>query len=746
MRAEKVYAKVKELTEKLTEEDLFHRPLTLHANYISALLNYDRSNVSRDLNMLVNQGKLVKVKGRPVSFLEKQALERHLKFTIPPELKVVDRVSDLLEEKDDGFAELIGASGSLKSAVEQAKASVLYPPKGLNMMLTGGTGVGKTTFSSHIYQFARLSGHIKNGGKLVVFNCSEYASNPQLLLGQLFGHVKGAFTGAEVEKAGLVDEADGGILLLDEIHRLLPEGQEMLFLLLDRGVYRRLGETGIERSAELMIIGATTEDLDSALLKTFLRRFQMLIIIPSLNERPLEERFSLLAYFFHHESQKIGAHLFIDQEVIYTLMAYPCQGNIGQLKGDIQLICARGLLDLLSNQNKDLYIDQAKLPKHMLKDSGKTESGRRQRIYRVMGKQKVYHIDPSDSPRFIFHQPEEHQEEKEFHQNKIEIIVIDEQEQSRLTTYLREKMKEKPECKEFLFLSKTQIKKFPLRELQKEYGCKIVLIEEFTSGMLEDAYAKVNKPNVLLEHLAHQLIRRQMDRYGEQQNLLQEAEQDSGERKLILTTCITGKGSALKIAQLIEEHMEDLAEKNICLLPTNVDRQGRTDIQGEVMENVIAVVGTVDLELEGVPYVSLDQLVLSDGVERLRKIIDGEGYHQFTAEEMRKIISLLENNTQFLDAKKLIAATLTAFEELHVEIGMDRLKSLRVRYLLHCACMVERVIQGNFLQYVNIGETLRTNAEEASLIRKVMTLVEHSFSIRIPDDEIGFLLDLLYRE
>ncbi len=63
----------------------------------------------------------------------------------------------------------------------------------------------------------------------------------------LFGYKKGAFTGAEYDAPGLVEEADEGVLFLDEIHRLPPKGQEILFSILDRGKFRRLGETNAER-------------------------------------------------------------------------------------------------------------------------------------------------------------------------------------------------------------------------------------------------------------------------------------------------------------------------------------------------------------------------------------------------------------------------------------------------------------------------------------------------------------------
>ncbi len=120
-----------------------------------------------------------------------------------------------------------------------------------------------------MYEYAKI-GKEQEDFPFVSFNCADYYNNPQLLLSQLFGHVKGSFTGADTDKLGLVDSANGGILFLDEIHRLPPDGQEMLFFLMDRGgEYYRLGEASVSRKSNLLIIGATTEDPKKILIENF---------------------------------------------------------------------------------------------------------------------------------------------------------------------------------------------------------------------------------------------------------------------------------------------------------------------------------------------------------------------------------------------------------------------------------------------------------------------------------------------
>ncbi len=68
-----------------------------------------------------------------------------------------------------------------------------------------------------------------------MFNCAEYANNPELLTSKLFGHAKGAFTGADRAVSGLIETSNGGVLFIDEVHRLPPEGQEKLFHFMDNG-------------------------------------------------------------------------------------------------------------------------------------------------------------------------------------------------------------------------------------------------------------------------------------------------------------------------------------------------------------------------------------------------------------------------------------------------------------------------------------------------------------------------------
>lgn len=176
----------------------------------------------------------------------------------------------------------------------------------------------------------------------MVFNCAEYADNPQLLLSHLFGYKKGAFTGALKDKPGLVEQANGGILFLDEIHCLSSTGQEMFFSLLDTGVFRRVGDN-TPRTSRFMLVGATTKPLTD-LLETFLRRMPVLISMPTLSDRPMGERLELVEHFYAEEAEHIGRVLRLQKGALNSILDYSLHSNLGVLKNLVQLSCAKAFL------------------------------------------------------------------------------------------------------------------------------------------------------------------------------------------------------------------------------------------------------------------------------------------------------------------------------------------------------------------------------------------------------------------
>lgn len=345
LRKDKIYECLKNLCENIKTDA--SNDIGFSAETIAKKLGIARSNASSDLNCLFKEGLIYKIEGRPTLYLDKDwVIEHHYSI-------IKTRNNENNAQKKfiiDNFVELIGYDGSLSSQIKQAKAAVLYPPNGLPTLILGETGTGKTMFADYMYKFAVENKILKEKSPFVSFNCADYANTPQLLMSILFGSTKGAYTGSESSKSGLVEEANGGILFLDEVHRLPPEGQEMLFTIMDKSKFRRLGDT-CERNVKLLIIAATTEPAKSVLLETFYRRFPIIIDMPSLKERPVTERLMLVSYFFNKEAARISIPIKVSIDTLTALVLYTSSSNVGAIKSNIELVVSRGYMDYLINQD-----------------------------------------------------------------------------------------------------------------------------------------------------------------------------------------------------------------------------------------------------------------------------------------------------------------------------------------------------------------------------------------------------------
>ena len=193
---------VKENTAKISLEEL---DTVLTAEAIAGYFQVKRNTVSYYLNQEIGKT-FFKINTRPVRFLDKKVFEKNF-FTVSKD--VYASVNDLLDEN------LIGSNGSLKNPIEQMKTSIFYPNTSLPVFLHGPTGSGKSFMARKIYEFAVQEGILKPDAPFIIMNCAQYVNNIELLSSNLFGYVKGAFTGAYATTKGLLEAADGGMLFLD---------------------------------------------------------------------------------------------------------------------------------------------------------------------------------------------------------------------------------------------------------------------------------------------------------------------------------------------------------------------------------------------------------------------------------------------------------------------------------------------------------------------------------------------------
>ena len=192
------------------------------------------------------------------------------------------------------------------------------------VLIEGESGVGKELLAQHLHRLSPRAGRA-----FVDLNCAAVPSS--LLESELFGHERGAFTGAGNEKPGLVEVADGGTLFLDEVGEMAAEIQSKFLRVLDSGTFYRVGATR-KRRADFRLVAATNRDLSAEMdagrfrKDLFYRIHGVRVVIPPLRERP--EDISLLV---EHFSRALPAPRKFTPEALKALASHDWPGNVREL-------------------------------------------------------------------------------------------------------------------------------------------------------------------------------------------------------------------------------------------------------------------------------------------------------------------------------------------------------------------------------------------------------------------------------
>lgn len=358
-----------EVLKKLTAANNW-QSYKISADFLCKKFNVKRNTVSHYLNILYKEGKAIKINSRPVIFWHKEILENNYHVKLETEYESIEALEKAIQlsSKETAFDKVIGSQQSLFNSIAKLKAAAGYPPIGLPVLLTGPTGSGKSFLAKTYYDYCVDSGFLGDKSKFVHFNCAEYADNPELLTSNLFGYKKGAFTGADKDKIGLFDEADGGMLFLDEIHRLDAKGQEKLFNYLDNRIITPLGETHHGHKVSVRLIFATTEDIKSHFLDTFIRRIPIQITIPKLNNRTPQEKENLIKLFYLRQAQTLNKNILLNSSILKLLIAADYPGNVGELENTI-LISVANALQKCKSADDNVNILLADMSINVLKQS-----------------------------------------------------------------------------------------------------------------------------------------------------------------------------------------------------------------------------------------------------------------------------------------------------------------------------------------------------------------------------------------
>ena len=273
-------------------------------------------------------------------------------------------------------------------AFRQIKERIrLVAPTDMSVFILGENGTGK----EHIAQ--QIHAKSKRAGKpFVSVDCGSIS--PSLAQSAFFGHVKGAFTGADANKAGYFQEANGGTLFLDEVGNLPYEIQQMLLRVIQERKYRPVGAKE-DRNCNVRIVAATNEDLVRAVSEKRFRqdllyRLQdFTITLPPL--RKCQEDIMPLADFFREQSNRTldKAVKGFDSSAKKALLQHPWSGNVRELKQKIQIAVLLCEGNNITEEDLELYVEQDASPVcYSLKDVQQEKERIRQALEQCGGNKK----------------------------------------------------------------------------------------------------------------------------------------------------------------------------------------------------------------------------------------------------------------------------------------------------------------------------------------------------------------------
>ncbi len=238
---------------------------------------------------------------------------------------------------------VVAESGAMRAVLDLARRVAGH---GTTVLITGESGTGKEVIARAIHTMSPRS-----AGPFVAINCA--AIPEQLLESELFGHVRGAFTGATGDRAGLFETAHGGTLLLDEIGDLPVGLQAKLLRVLEDGEIRRVGARE-SRAVDVRLVAATARDLERAVEQSefredlFYRLNVVRLRVPPLRERP-DDIAALVTHFARESAESVGHAISVTPQALARLTGYAWPGNVRQLRNALErasVLSSSGRLDV----------------------------------------------------------------------------------------------------------------------------------------------------------------------------------------------------------------------------------------------------------------------------------------------------------------------------------------------------------------------------------------------------------------
>lgn len=692
----------------------------------------------------------------------------------------------------------VGVYFTLRGAILRAKAAVTYPSHDLHTLITGSVGVGKAIFAQAMYQHAVAKGSLSADAPFVVINCQEHKLAPQLLMNQLFGYARGAAQG-DKSRRGLIERAAGGILCLNGIDNLSPTIQNALVTLLEKNTYTRVGDPSVTRYSSAMIIAISTQDPDSEAMKPLAQRFPVQIRIPDLNEWSLRELMEILIETFQKEATSSGLSFRINREALSVFLKASYPGNLGELSSIARTTCALVFLayNSVSPKPKIMEITLRHLPPEFL--GSILEDGSKDLQVRLLMQELDLEYMSFFPNGFSTNRYSSRALLDKLHQKSDRESQSVGLQPAFLTTV--------EDLTAEYFAAQSIPKRMPLSAMHDHFPEELsahirrCLEAHPTFSRIKDDFGSLYR----LASCLHDAMKGNLPKLDSQRLLLSRVKSVCAQEAACCESLCAGLGGSIcesdqvyiimclrllhttanagVLPILVVFHGQGVAEGMAEYVNEAVDASVATGISFRpgmsmdvLLEEVVdtarrvnqgqGVVLAVDMEpltdlhdylrkQAGIPartvanvtlplLLDLAQAAMEEGAELLEGILQPQPQtHPENAFLTRTMKEVLAPSLTFLNPVKATEALESALNGLTQELGLAQTRELSVKFIFHCAHMLERLIRGEDLRYEGLKVFVNRYSRLMDALEKHMQHAAEIFGVTIPAGELAYIAEIL---
>lgn len=382
-RLEKVGQYLKEQTQKQLAQGL-REDVGVDALNCALDLGLDRANASKELNRLWKEGKAIKLQGKPVFYLDYGCVvERYPERYIPSILAKHEKLTDFLSEKASGggganvtgedtakdresLDSLIGADGSLSEVILNAKSALAYPPCGIDCLIIGSSGTGKTLLAARMHRYACILK--QEEVPLVTLYCQNYQEDPALFAQALYGGSRRGARNAE----SIFARAKGGILVLEQIEALPYSCVSQLANILSQKAQQHGDVSGMP-VIHTMIIATTSKTADDPKIASLAQLLPVHLHLQEIECRGIYEKMELIMELFAKEAAHIASAIRVHKDIIVWFAAKRFANNITQMRNEIQLACSKAYLETANPKGQAVCVSYQNLSLSMLSENEQSQ-------------------------------------------------------------------------------------------------------------------------------------------------------------------------------------------------------------------------------------------------------------------------------------------------------------------------------------------------------------------------------------